>query len=403
MQHSSWMNQRSLVAALVCAGCAIGGAGCGPLEEEDLSAAEIAGTTAEALTYQSATWVNLAQMSVGRAYHAATLLPNGKLLVVGGQLAYSSSVPASAELLDPATLTWSPAAPAIYHHKFATANLLADGRVLVAGDADPQGSLAVELYDPAANTWSSVPFPGSSRAQYATVRLSDGRVLLAGGSASSTSSHSSAYLFDPTTDSWSPIAPMNQDRRAFSLILLQDGRVLAAGGKGLQVYDVDLASAEIFDPQTGTWTLTTSMAAARSNYAGALLEDGRVLAAGSIANPKHAEIFDPVTETWSSTAPLASPRTTAVGLMLANGQVLLAGGSGDGGTYMSQLYDPVADHWTLLDAMNTGHVWHTLTRLPCGEVVVTGTASGLMRHRSVEMLPAVDDTVCARAGGSTEQ
>lgn len=400
MQHSSWMNQRSIVTALVCAGCAIGGAGCGPLEEEegeDLSVAEATGVAAESLPYQNATWMNLPQMSTGRAGHGAALLPNGKVLVVGGEHPLPSEP--TAEILDPVTQTWSQPSPANYHHTEATATLLADGRVLVAGGGGPPGFLSTEIYDPASDTWTSVPVADVPRGHHSAVRLSDGRVLLAGGYLSG-DSLSSAHLFDPVTGSWSPTGLMNHARSGFSLTLLQDGRVLAAGGK---VGGGNIKSAEIFDPQAGTWTLTSSMYAPRSFHAGVLLQNGKVLVAGSDSHPHSVEVFDPVTHTWSSAAPLPMSRNTATGVMLGNGKVLLAGGVGDGGSVVTQLYDPAADQWTLLDAMNTMHLRHTMTPLPCGQVVVTGGASGFMKYRSVEILPAVDDTICARAGGSTAQ
>ena len=99
-----------------------------------------------------------------RLDHTATLLPNGKVLVVGGlDASFPSNSLASAELYDPTTRVWSPAASMTIGRARHTATLLLDGRVLVVGGLSvtlrdggmfPNQSVAAEIYDPAIDRWS---------------------------------------------------------------------------------------------------------------------------------------------------------------------------------------------------------------------------------------------------------
>ena len=71
---------------------------------------------------------------------------------------------------------------------------------------------------------------------------------------------------------------MNVARGEFTTVVLHDGRVLAVGGAATD--ETPIASAEIYDPRTGIWTLTGSMSTGRNDLAVVVLRDGRVLAAG---------------------------------------------------------------------------------------------------------------------------
>src|SRR5436190_23571104 len=88
-------------------------------------------------------------MALPRKGHTATVLADGRVLIVGGQ--DGSGVLSAAEIYDPVTQSFQLAgslAAARYGH---TATLLADGRVLIAGGADATGPLSsAEIFDPAA-------------------------------------------------------------------------------------------------------------------------------------------------------------------------------------------------------------------------------------------------------------
>ncbi|MFL5780716.1 MAG: kelch repeat-containing protein [Thermoleophilaceae bacterium] len=129
-------------------------------------------------------WTATGSMATPRSAHTATLLQDGRVLVVGGDDASGEEV-ASAELYDPASGAWTPAASMAKRRAFHTATLLRDGRVLVRGGFSPgEGDLASsEIYNPATDRWSAGPALATPRATHTSTALRDGRVLTAGGEA----------------------------------------------------------------------------------------------------------------------------------------------------------------------------------------------------------------------------
>jgi hypothetical protein len=120
-------------------------------------------------------------MAGARAYHTATLLPTGRVLVAGGYVAGSG---ASAELYDPASETWSPTGSLVSARTSHTATLLQNGKVLVAGGSDnsaPYVNGRAELYDPSSGTWMTTGSLISARLDHTATLLPDGNVLVAGG------------------------------------------------------------------------------------------------------------------------------------------------------------------------------------------------------------------------------
>jgi hypothetical protein len=168
----------------------------------------------------------------------AVTLPNGHALIIGGQdnLGAFNTVTD----YDPATETLQPRAPTLTWHVQHTATVLNDGRVLVVGGDPPN---ACELYD-----WSTGPAPcpvppAGKLAQHAATLLADGRVLITGGS-----TQGAAQIFDPDAGVWldagQPLAP----RVAHNQVLLSDGRVLVIGGL-VPGTATPLISTELFDPR----------------------------------------------------------------------------------------------------------------------------------------------------------
>jgi hypothetical protein len=173
--------------------------------------------------------------------------------------------------------------------------LLKSGKVLLAGGVTGtmQHELnSAELYDPRSGTfgWTgSMTLPRRSypSAPHATL-LEDGRVLITGGTAGDFAGI--ADLYDPNTGTFSRTGHMNFPREAFTATLLKDGRVLIAGGMKsstgpsrigpLGSREEMAAVAEIYEPKTGTFELTGEMRQPRVNHAAVLLRDGRVLVVG---------------------------------------------------------------------------------------------------------------------------
>lgn len=161
------------------------------------------------------------------------------------------------------------------------------------------------------------------------VRLLDGRLLITGGAQGQTVI-AGAEVWSEKTRTFQPVADMNQIRVHHRTVLLHDGRVLITGGQQAQTQEEYLRSAELFDPKTGRFTQTASMAQARRGHAATRLQDGRVLVAGG--NPRYwgttatVEIYDPATGQWSNSPPLPEPRSWPASTLLADGRVAIMGG-----------------------------------------------------------------------------
>src|SRR6266513_2669048 len=204
----------------------------------------------------SGTWTYTGSLNTVRRSHTATLLPNGMVLVAGGFA--PNSVFASAELYDPASGTWTPTGSLHTGRRWHTASLLPNGMVLVAGGVAFSGPFAsAELYDPASGTWTATGSLGTARYLHTTTLLPNGKVLVAGGGGSS-GTLASAELYDPASGTWTPTGSLHTARREHTATLLPNGMVLVAGGykvvAGGVGHTLPLASAELYDPASGTWT-----------------------------------------------------------------------------------------------------------------------------------------------------
>jgi N-acetylneuraminic acid mutarotase len=297
----------------------------------------------------SDTWFSAGSMLTVRWGQTDTLLNNGRVLVTGGRTTGPGNPTlSSAELYDPISNTWSSAgsmSTARWNH---TATLLKNGRVLIVAGANPtlgHTSSSAQLYDPVTNTWSSAGSLTAARGFATATLLANGEVLVAGGTANGAvaGALSSAELYDPTSNSWSPAGSMVTGRWSATAMLLPSGRVLVAGGEDAN--SNDLSSAELYDPVSNTWSSAGSMANPRAYQTATLLKNGQVLVTGGRdANGNSlssAELYDPTSNTWSSAGDMATPRWADTATLLNNGLVLVAGGfDGSSAVSSAELYDP---------------------------------------------------------------
>lgn len=272
------------------------------------------------------------------------------------------------------------------HH---TATLLADGRVLVAGgtpgeenDREKDPLASAELYDPKTGTWSATGSMATPRKDHAATLLDNGMVLVAGGvrSEGPFTPLASAELYDPQTGRWKATGAMHSKRGRPTVTLLTDGEVLVVGGAtGEARYD-----SELYDPSTGKWRAAGALPGTHGDdHTATLLADGRVLVAGG-SDPQGslvaaADIYDPRTGKWTATGKMTTKRGAHTATLLRDGTVLVAGGrrtEEDPPLASAEIFDPKTGKWSATADLTIRRVDATATLLGDGRVLVAGGHSG---------------------------
>jgi len=295
-------------------------------------------------------WSRTGATATARSYATATLLKDGRVLVAGGSVlniaAPSATNPtsidlASTELYDPSTKTWSAGANLPGPRELQAAVLLPDGKVLVVGGDDGHAALADALvYDPTANIWTSIPTPITVGILPTATILQSGKVIVS----ANLSPGAYSLIYDPTTSMWSNGPNMNNlHLLGATATLLPDGRVLVAGGRTGITPSAPLSVPELYDPATNAWTPAATMVTNRAQHTATLLLSGKVLVAGggdqNMLPLASAELYDPAANTWSAAASMTMPRTGHGAVLLKLGQVFVTGGSNQGVvTLTSELY-----------------------------------------------------------------
>jgi hypothetical protein len=264
------------------------------------------------------------------------------------------------------------------------------------------------------------------RSEHAAILLPSGKVLVVGGVSPGNEVLATAELYDPTTGTWSPTGSMSVARAGHTLTLLPTGKALVVGGTQISLIpnleaNAPLASAELYDPQTGQWTTTAALPAseARAQHTATLLGTGEVLVAGGDATLppdcfglpagkicgvalSTAFLYDPASGEWRTTGNLTD-RTAHTATLLASGAVLVAGGlTGSMGTIAGgdaryipnptvgvETYEPASGTWTKPEGLHLARWDHTATLLSSGDVLVAGGGSAGTRL-PVPVLPRVE-------------
>jgi N-acetylneuraminic acid mutarotase len=300
----------------------------------------VALTSTELYNPAAGTWASTGSMNVARTLARAVLLSNGSVLVMGGCVNDClSATTNSAELYNPTAGTFTATGSMVQARAEFGVTLLANGQVLVAGGCtayDVNGCAATtnkaEIYNPATGTWKATgALRGARHAMTATL-LPSGKVLVAGGATAASDAINSSEIYDPTAKTWTLGLKMVTARSDYASIMLGTGKVLFTGGENIN--GVSIKNAELYNPSTGKFTATGNMTATREEHTAVLLANGNVLVSGG--NKKtltqqtplaSAELYNPATGTWTATGSMSNARAGHTSTVLHNGNVVNAGGS----------------------------------------------------------------------------
>ncbi len=291
-----------------------------------------------------------------------------------------------------------------------TATLLADGRVLIAGGFVQSTAITdrAEMFYPGSETFNLLtPSMHQERAGHTATRLADGRVLLAGGwyetSPGQLASTARAETFDPVTGLFTEVGDMNVERVDHAAVRLADGRVLLTGGSRYQAgFLEDLDTAEIFDPNTNTFTLLPAhMAHTHATHVMADLGTGKIGIVGGSDIDLRPEYFDVSSGQFVALLPAADDavRFGAMGASFASGSLSVAGGDTRG----TVLYLDTST--TTLRNSGSGlakaRAYGTATRIANDRILVGGGVdAGGYANGSYIILHSLDLVIEGGVGGS---
>jgi hypothetical protein len=307
-----------------------------------------------------------------------------------GPPAGPATLPATGETIARPELTMARAAH--------TATLLPDGRALIAGGCTLDGCGGTpaggrtEIYDPRGKRFEPGPAMVRARAGHTATALKDGRVLFTGGYPDEGRPPlASIEVFDPKSGRFTEVASMATPRGAHTATLLTDGRVLIVGGIDGRVA---LSTVEIFDPVTNRVIPAAALPTRKATHGAARLSDGRVLVAGGQTGVGHengltdtAFVYDPADNRWKDLVGLSRPSYKLAIAPLPGGGALVVGGqlADDPASRLAttQIYDHIAGAFRAGPTMSEVRykISDAVVALPDGRVVIAGGFGVDVYHR----------------------
>lgn len=332
-----------------------------------------------------------------RKWHTATLMNDGKVLIVGGERLtdrvqnVSDGPSNTTEIFDPALNSFVSGPRLLEPRVFHAAAGLPNG-VLIAGGRNLRSAL---IFDPVSHTLRETRSMFVDRQEFSAVPLAGGRVLVFGGGGRER--YLIAEIYHSTKGEFTRTGDLIVRRFGCPGTLLKDGRVLLTGGTSSEpaTYNKRLADAELFDPASGKFQRTGSLVRSRWGHTATLLEDGRVLIAGGINEEEgltaSAEIYDPAKGTFRAISPMQFRRSSHAAVLLPDGRVLIAGGASrvrmrDDILSSTEIFDPKTETFAPAKPMASPRQDHTATLLNDGRVLVVGGWTGKGESKTAELL-----------------
>jgi hypothetical protein len=311
------------------------------------------------LTSQSASKV--------RQDHTSTTLPNGKVLVAGGD--DTSTTWDAADIWDDNTLTFSTTNPMTTPRENFTATLLNNGKVLMVGGVNravlPTTYLSsAELYDYNAGSFTGTgSLTLGDRNQHTATLLGNGNVLVAGGRQGGSTVIGTAEIYNGAT--FAATGSMSA-RESHTATLLPSGSVLVAGGT---TDGTALQTAQLF---TGSgFGAAMTMTQARREHTATLLGDGRVLLVGGFGADQTAEVYSG--GAFTAITPPKIPHARGYSILLDSGKVLFAHGwDYTGYNKFAELFDPATNTWAYTASVNVARQYPAASKTGNGNVLATG-------------------------------
>jgi hypothetical protein len=337
-------------------------------------------------------------MADTRRYHTGTLLDTGKVLIAGGE--NGSGRLSSTALYDPDTETFTGTgimSVGRYRHTAVKLNptstyttgsaTFTQGSTTVTGTgttwsgnvqptwivrSDADGTFyVIASVDSNTQLTLTAAYKGvTSSSPEAYTTQTQSKVLIAGGDSLS-GALATAELYDPATGTFSTTGALNVGRFDHTATLLTDGTVLLAGGD--QIFDV---TGEIYYPSTGTFTSTSdTLAQGRDGHSAVRLSNGDVLIVGGEVTNTVAEFYDFSAGTFETiTAATTQGRYGHTANELDGGRVLIAGGDNGANaeTFNYSGGDPTGDSFTARTMDPSTDPWseHMAIKLPSGETII---------------------------------
>ena len=336
-------------------------------------------------------WLALPSMLVPRLDFTATVMLDGRVLIVGGRTKAWADSPDGAptsvvEIFEAGTKQFSKAASLGVPRAGHTATLLPSGKVLIAG-GDPTGT--AEVFDPSANAWTpAAPMP-QARYDHAAALIAGGKVFITGGAPAppmgigphgAAPARLPAAVYDPATDTWAAAATPQYDRPVYpTATVLRDGRVLVVGGQYMyNSPDQRIETSELYNPASNTWSAAPSetRTVARQYHSATLLLDGRVLVAGGLLNDRSVAwsvVYDPTSNSWTVEPTMNDGRCGHGAALLGAGHVLVFGsGCWIDSSASAEEFDPTTNRWYLVASLNAPRGDIVSAVLPDGDVLAVG-------------------------------